>query len=332
MKLKNIVVATEKRGYYNVLEQSCKRHNIELIPLGMGEKWTGFTMKFELWLKYLNTLHDDEIVMINDAYDVIILEDGDTIIKKFKSFNKNIVFGHQNDIVSKNVFPTCNTTNYVLCTGNIIGYVKYLKYMVKLIFKYINKWPKIAQDQIIVNDVCNKETIFFKNNVTVDKEQNIFFVTPGSHWLYNAIFKLVPNIHMKKNKLYNNNNKTPSVLHLAGDLDGKKYMEYLKYKIIPNNNSFIIQPYKTKQLYNYLYFTFQNNIITIFLSIFTITIYLYFFKVNIHSLILFILGYIFIFKIKSILLPLIILLIIIICFTFVTNKLLTKLPINQVTN
>ena len=133
-------------------------------------------------------------------------------------------------------------------------------------------------------------------------------------------------------KLYNNNNKTPSVLHLAGDLDGKKYMEYLKYKIIPNNNSFIIQPYKTKQLYNYLYFTFQNNIITIFLSIFTITIYLYFFKVNIHSLILFILGYIFIFKIKSILLPLIILLIIIICFTFVTNKLLTKLPINQVTN
>ena len=90
MKLKNIVV-TEKKGYYHVLEQSCKRHNIELIPLGMGEEWTGFTMRFNLWLKYLNTLDDDEIVMINDAYDVIILEDSDTIIKKFKTYNKNIV-------------------------------------------------------------------------------------------------------------------------------------------------------------------------------------------------------------------------------------------------
>ena len=47
--LKNIVVATEKKGYYNILEHSCKRHNIDLIPLGMGEKWTGFTMRFNLW-------------------------------------------------------------------------------------------------------------------------------------------------------------------------------------------------------------------------------------------------------------------------------------------
>ena len=32
IKLKNITVATHKnKGYYNILEESCKRNNIELI-------------------------------------------------------------------------------------------------------------------------------------------------------------------------------------------------------------------------------------------------------------------------------------------------------------
>ena len=55
-----------------------------------------------LWRDYLNTLDDNEIVMINDAYDVVILEDGETIIKKFKSFNKNIVSDFVEKKLSKN--------------------------------------------------------------------------------------------------------------------------------------------------------------------------------------------------------------------------------------
>ena len=58
----------------------------------MGEEWTGFTMRFNLWRDYLNTLDDDEIVMINDAYDVVILEDGDTIIKSNLSHLIKILF------------------------------------------------------------------------------------------------------------------------------------------------------------------------------------------------------------------------------------------------
>ena len=39
--MKNIVIATDKNiGYYNILEESCKKHNIELITLGLGQKWT----------------------------------------------------------------------------------------------------------------------------------------------------------------------------------------------------------------------------------------------------------------------------------------------------
>ena len=316
MKLKNIVVATEKKGYYNILEQSCKRYNIELIPLGMGEEWTGFTKKFYLWSDYLEKLDDDEIVMINDAYDVIILEDADTIIKKFKSFNKNIVFGHQNDIISKLVFPTCNVLKYVLCSGNIIGYVKYLKELIKLIFEQKEIWGDNTTDQIILNNICRKEKDFFKNNITVDKHQLLFFITAGSNYFYNYMCKKIPNIYMKNNKLYTSNNITPSILHLAGDLDGTTYIKYLKYTNIPENSLLKIQPYKKKQLYKYLNYTIKYNKKSIFLSILAISAYLYFFKINKRNLTIFLLGYIFIFNSKVLVLPFILLLSIII---FVIN-------------
>ena len=93
--------------------------------------------------------------MINDAYDVIILEDGNTIIKKFKSFNKNIVFGHQHDIISQFIFPLCKKMNFVICSGNMIGYVKYLKQLIKLLFKYPKIWKKYENDdQIVLNEIC----------------------------------------------------------------------------------------------------------------------------------------------------------------------------------
>ena len=53
-KLKNISVATKKNiGYYKILVKSCKKNNIDLVLLGVGKKWEGFTMRFELWLNYL---------------------------------------------------------------------------------------------------------------------------------------------------------------------------------------------------------------------------------------------------------------------------------------
>ena len=128
----------------DVLEQSCKRHNIDLIPLGMGEKWSGFTMRFNLWLKYLNTLDDYEIVMINDAYDVIILENSDTIIKKFKSFNKNIVICTQNTSgFLKLIFNKCKNYDSVIAIGSMIGYVKYLKQFIKLLFNKFNEFNSL---------------------------------------------------------------------------------------------------------------------------------------------------------------------------------------------
>ena len=131
--MKNIVVATKKNiGYYKILEESCKKHNIDLITLGLGKKWKGFHMKFELWYKYLNKLDDNEIIMLNDAYDVIILQNSDIILKRFKKYKKKILFCSQKGNLSRLAFNKFK--NNVIASGSIIGEVKYIKKLIKLIW------------------------------------------------------------------------------------------------------------------------------------------------------------------------------------------------------
>ena len=140
--LKNLSVATSEHvGYYKLLKQSCAKHDIEFIPLGLGQKWSGFQMKYTLWEKYINTLPDNEIIMINDAYDVVILDKAEIIIQKFKKFNKPIVFSIQKGAIIDMSFPKCY--DQVMCSGNIIGYVKQIKQLIKVILKHKNTWKDI---------------------------------------------------------------------------------------------------------------------------------------------------------------------------------------------
>ena len=301
MKLKNIVVATEKKGYYDVLEQSCKRHNIELISLGLGQKWTGFTMKFKLWHEYLKTLNEDEIVMINDAYDVIILENSDVIINKFKSFGKNVVFGIQDTLSTRLIFPKCKIFEKIMCVGNIIGYVKYLKELVELLlFKYKRLWEKYNNDdQVVLQHICNLQTDFFEKNVGIDTDRKLFFATGSEDYIHNLIFKGISGLYMKNNKLYTKHNITPSVLHLASDVDGEKYLNYLNYENIPIKKPLFTPIYKCNQAISMLKLIFYNNRYAIIISVMSIVAYLIFIKSNIINLLIFAFGYFCIFGEKG---------------------------------
>ena len=266
--MKNIVVATKENiGYYNVLVESCKKNNIDLIILGLGKKWTGFDMKFELWNNYLEKLNDDEIVMINDAYDVIILQNSETILKKFKKFNKKIVMGIQYGLLTNMVFTRCKEK--VICSGNIIGYVKYIKELIKKLYKHKSIWKKVNDDQEIVNLVCKKETSFFDKYVSIDKNKDIFFATTGDE-LYKLPYlfeKRIKGLYMKNGKLYNKRNIEPSILHLAGNINGKKYLQYLGYNV---NNITIHGTYKIKQVLNFLLIIIKKNIFIILIILFVI--------------------------------------------------------------
>lgn len=63
-----VCVATKSKLYFPYLKQLLP----ELTVLGMGTKWKGFIMKYELLGEYLKILNNDnDIVCFIDAYDIL---------------------------------------------------------------------------------------------------------------------------------------------------------------------------------------------------------------------------------------------------------------------
>lgn len=91
--MKVITVATQYSGYFYTLRESAKRFNYELIVLGYGMKWRGFGWRLSLILDYLRTLPTNEIIMVVDAYDVVLLRDSKYALKVFKDINANFLCG-----------------------------------------------------------------------------------------------------------------------------------------------------------------------------------------------------------------------------------------------
>jgi hypothetical protein len=81
--MKIITVATHPDRYYNSMLDSAKKNNIDLVVLGMGEKWQGLGWKLTKMLEYLEKINMTNIVMFVDAYDVIFLDNIIKIEEKF---------------------------------------------------------------------------------------------------------------------------------------------------------------------------------------------------------------------------------------------------------
>ena len=96
-----LTVATESKKAEQLIE-SCKRHDLHLELLGVGEKWQGGVMADgpggghkvphyqEVDCVMLMT-HD--IVMFVDGYDVVINDTQDELVNRFKQFGADVVFG-----------------------------------------------------------------------------------------------------------------------------------------------------------------------------------------------------------------------------------------------
>lgn len=99
--MKIVTVCTHKDGYFDALVESCKRHNHDLVVLGWNQTWKGFVWRQKLVLDYLEQLcrtgTENDLVCLVDAYDVVCLQDSDTIETRFRTFNKDIVVSSEFD-------------------------------------------------------------------------------------------------------------------------------------------------------------------------------------------------------------------------------------------
>lgn len=253
-KLHVVTVGTSKDGYYNILVDSGSRVGVKIINIGLGKEWTGLTMKYTLLKKYLNNLRDDDIVLFLDAYDVFLVENEQTILNKFYKFNKPIVFGNQNGLLTNLSMITCNKNN--LNTGSYIGYVKYLKILLNILDK-----PKIYKkfgndDQLVLNHIC-KNNKFFDKYTGVDIKQDIFYITnidtviSLDYWMNGSI-----GLRTESGRLLKRDSRQPSIVHLAANVCGKKYVKYLNYDV--NKIASIDVHFKVSQVKVYISLFFRK--------------------------------------------------------------------------
>lgn len=182
-----VTVATQNVGYLNILKESCVRYNFELVILGFGEKWGGFTWKFVKTRQQLDKYNDEDIVIFVDGYDTFILSDKDHIINNFLSLKTNILISIekydenrsliQEYIHKKKYNGKCRGDD--LNSGLYMGYVKYIKEFLDVLCSD-KKCNVSADDQRLMVELCNsgngfKSKEFFESNVKLDHELKIFY-------------------------------------------------------------------------------------------------------------------------------------------------------------
>jgi hypothetical protein len=185
--MKIIIYATHSYGTYETLKQ-----HPDVIVLGFGTKWKGFIQKAITIYDYLNTLPENEIVVILDGFDSYIKKtqgihqefvnmDCKVLVSLHKSSFPKII----DDYVSKRVFDNCKE-NHIANSGLCMGYARYLKEM----WREIIKGPS-NDDQRNLNLSCRKlpflkidtQNIIFQNCANMEEVNNstaYFCQKPGT--------------------------------------------------------------------------------------------------------------------------------------------------------
>ena len=180
-----ITVATHYEGKLDALINN--DYNAHITVLGMGKKWTGFRMKYELIYDYIKSMDDNKIIIFLDGFDSAIVNDPSKAIQKFKSKNYKLLFSEDPplpffDFLREKCFTTCKE-NKILNAGMYMGYVKYLKPYLQYNLK-----QKCKDDQRTGNLSCKKFDISIDTNNeifqnikgnTPIKKNTIFVSYPG---------------------------------------------------------------------------------------------------------------------------------------------------------
>lgn len=158
-------VASYEHKNLHKLMHSCKNHQIDLKVLGLGLPYEGNGTKLILFGEYLNTLEDDEIVMLIDAFDIILVADKEVILNKFLNMNTPFVMSAEKicfpfpDLAPQ--YPLTASPFKYINAGAYMGYVKDLKAWYNDL-PAVN--PKISDQGQITTHYLNGNNFFMLDN------------------------------------------------------------------------------------------------------------------------------------------------------------------------
>ena len=184
--MKVVTVATDSQGLFPVFQEACKRHALDLVVLGWGQSWQGFSWRWRLLEEYLQTLPAREIVVWTDAYDVLPVANASKIQQRFLAYGKDLVFSMEDaninifrKYVRNKLFGNCQAGKHIN-GGLYVGYASTLLEMIGILKQNIMK--NDDDDQFILNTrLCT--TDFFLKKCGVDSSNLLFYnIMSKTHW------------------------------------------------------------------------------------------------------------------------------------------------------
>ena len=177
----------------------------------------------------------EEIVLITDGFDSLILDDEDTILKKFYKIKKDkwIVYAHEYpNVLLKIEFGACNKKH--INAGSLIGRVNELIIFIKKFLEF-SKDYETKDDQVLITKFCKLKPTFMEM-VELDEKNIIFCMVSYSPIVFHVLsdFKNTRkfrNIQIKDKKIWEKyTNTTPSVISGSGNKNMDDLVEHLGYK------------------------------------------------------------------------------------------------------
>jgi len=193
--------------------RSLRKHDFNYIWLGKGKKWKNFKFKSELLYNHLP--NNDDLVIISDAYDVLVNRNSLDLKNAFSSYKKDILVGSEwycgNKKNCKPIEKYWNLQDYTppkkYCNaGFVMGISKEVKKMYKYLLEYnddqlglsnyINENPKkfaIDHSNFIIQNIHVLDTVI---------NQAYFYHFPGPLLKYG----LFPQYNIIVKRILGNNN------------------------------------------------------------------------------------------------------------------------------
>ncbi|VVC41556.1 Hypothetical protein CINCED_3A018714 [Cinara cedri] len=183
LKLLVLTVASDKTDGYKRFIDSANLNGLKTKVLGLDKPWQGGNMKsvgggykLNLYLEALEPYkkHVDLVVLLTDAYDVVLLANSSIILKKFTEFDASIVVSTERSCwPDKNLvdrYPIVDLDGYrFINSGGVIGYASQLY---KLLSEKTIK--DLGDDQLHLTNLYLNTDLREKLKIKLDSYASLF--------------------------------------------------------------------------------------------------------------------------------------------------------------
>jgi hypothetical protein len=203
--------------------ESAIRHEIPLVILGWGVKWTGLSQKLDAAMRYASELPPDDIIMFTDAFDVMFTNSPSQILTEYSALNGDIIFAGEcgcwphvmidHGKPCFDSYPPSPTPYRYLNSGTWIAHAQSAVKMLQAVVEEAGNDFTNANDQKLVADMF----IAHRYDIQLDYHAKLF---QSMHMTFDrplAYCNPKEDIQVVQGRFYNKRTKSyPSVFHFNG--------------------------------------------------------------------------------------------------------------------